>query len=477
MLNIQATDFFEDLKTLFKNSGISTSLVYSQIQKCKFGKLAQDAQTVHNRTSVIKLLVLLKVCNIASVYRCMNSNLKELLPFGKDLLYKVKNSAGINWRSILFRQAYTCMDGIEGGNQQQDGDPVSQPCFILDDTDLPKRGKAIEFIGRIYSHVTQRYQFGFKSMNLAYWSGSHLLHLDFSLHIELGKNGKQGMTNRQLSNRYSKSRNNGSPGHKRACEVLEKKTISAIRMMRRAIATGFQASYILADSWFFSQQLVNFARSENIDLITRPKFNNWNYQYNDKTYTLGNLIKKLRYTEKKKWNKQLKMHHLSVPVIFKGTALTIFFYKEKKRGTPWQAIVTTDRKIGAIQAYRIYQNRWAIEVSYKELKQLLGAGKCQSRDFDAQVADLTFSLMAYNYLSHTKAINQYQSIGWLFQEVSQNWISPNLMQRFWGHLYKVIHRLAQLFDKNVEELLDTVMRKDDFLKEWRHIARTLGAET
>ncbi len=68
--------------------------------------------------------------------------------------------------------------------QEQMDDSTAQPCFILDDTDLPKRGKAIEFIGRIFSHVTHRYGLGFKCMNLAYWSGKHLLHLDFSLHVE-----------------------------------------------------------------------------------------------------------------------------------------------------------------------------------------------------------------------------------------------------------------------------------------------------
>jgi len=372
------------------------------------------------------------------------------------------------------RQAYACLDGVE---IDKSADASSRACFILDDTDLPKKGKTIELIGRIFSHVARSYQLGFKSMNLAYWSGKHLLHLDFSIHIELGKKKDQGMKKKELAKRYSKLRGVTSHGHKRACEAFGKKTESAIRMMRRAIAKGFKASYILADSWFFSAALARFAVSKKISLITRPKFNNWKYEYNEKPYSIGQLVKKLRYNKSKKWNKQLRMHYMIVNVIFKGMEMRLFLYKAEKRGTPWQAIITTDKQIGAIQAYKIYQNRWSIEVSFKELKQLMKFGKCQSTNFDAQISDLTFSLMAYNHLSQIKAVNEYQSIGFLFHEISQHRISPNLMQRFWSQLYAAMQKLAKLIDKNVDELLESIVQNSSFFKEWRQISIALGAET
>jgi DDE family transposase len=372
------------------------------------------------------------------------------------------------------RQAYGCMDGVE---LEDNVDASSRACFILDDTDLPKKGRTIEFIGRIYSHVTGSYQLGFKSMNLAYWSGKHLLHLDFSLHVELGKKRDQGLKKKELARRFSKLRDITSPGHKRACEAFDKKTASSIRMMRRAIAKGFKASYILADSWFFSAALAKFAISKKIGLITRPKFNNWKYEYNGKMYTAGQLVKKLRYHNNKKWNKNLRLHHVSATVLFKGIPMQLFFYKANKRGTPWRAIVSTDTKLGAIQAYKIYQNRWSIEVSFKELKQLMKYGKCQSTNFDAQISDLTFCLMAYNHMSQIKAINEYQSIGFLFKEISQNRISPTLMQRFWNQLYVAMQQLAKLIDKNVDELLDSIVTNNSFFNELRQISIALGAET
>jgi len=171
------------------------------------------------------------------------------------------------------------------------------------------------------------------------------------------------------------------------------------------------------------------------------------------------------------------MHYVTVNVIFKGIEMRLFLYKSEKRGTPWRAIITTDKKIAAIQAYKIYQNRWSIEVSFKELKQLLKFGKCQSTNFDAQISDITFSLMAYNHLSQIKAINEYQSIGYLFHEISQHRISPNLMQRFWTQLYAAMQKLAKLIDKNVDELLESIVHNSSFFKEWRQISIALGTET
>ncbi len=474
MLYQQSTDYFDDLKTLFKNSSGLTSLIFTQIQACSFRKLKQDAQVVYQRQSIIRLLVLLKSANISSVNQCIHSDMSKLLPFCKDVLYKVKNSCQINWRGILMRQAYACMDEVE---MEKSPSASSKACFILDDTDLPKKGRTIELIGRIFSHVTGSYQLGFKSMNLAYWSGKHLLHLDFSLHIELGKKKDQGMKKKELAKRHSKLRDVTSHGHKRACEAFDKKTASAIKMMRRAIAKGFKASYILADSWFFSAALATFAISKKISLITRPKFNNWKYEYNGRPYSIGQLAKKMRYHVSKKWNKQLRMHYVTVKVMFKGIEMQLFFYKADKRGTPWRTIITTDKKVSAIQAYKIYQNRWSIEVSFKELKQLMKFGKCQSTNFDAQISDLTFSLMAYNHLSQIKAVNEYQSIGFLFHEISQNRISPNLMQRFWTQLYVAMQKLAKLIDKNVDELLDSIVQNSSFFKEWRQISIALGTET
>ena len=315
-------------------------------------------------------------------------------------------------------------------------------------------------------------------MNLSYWSGKHLLHVDFSLHIEKGKKGNQGMKSTDLKRRFKKARKDSDPGYVRFREAFVKKTTSAIRMIKRAIKEGFVASYILADSWFFSSELVQFAVSNGLHLISRPKWNNWKYIYEGKSYTLGELIKKLQRQKKYKNSRQLHMKTVTVFVLFQGQPMKLFFYKDNKRGSKWNALITTDKALGAVQAFKVYQNRWSIEVSYKEIKQQhLGYGKCQSRDFDAQISDAALALMAYNQLSHQKAINDYQSIGFLFAEISQDWLKPNFIERFWDRLYQLLVEIAQIVEKDINELLETVMRSDNAIAKLGKISLILTAET
>ncbi len=58
MLSSKANDFFDDLRTLFKNSGETTAIVYAQIRKYSFDRISQDTQTAHCRHSIIRLLTL-----------------------------------------------------------------------------------------------------------------------------------------------------------------------------------------------------------------------------------------------------------------------------------------------------------------------------------------------------------------------------------------------------------------------------------
>lgn len=472
---MQDNNFLEEIGSLFTDSAKSSRIIIDQIRQISLPKVGQDIRAVHARGSIIKLLILFKLMAIPSINKIKVLDLDKLIPFGKDVLYKVKNSPLINWRKLLLYQSFRCMQDINVDIKAND--PWARPCFIIDDSDMHKTGKFIELIGRVFSHVSGKYPLGFKSMNLSYWSGKHLLHVDFSLHIEKGKKGNQGMKSTDLKRRFKKARKDSDPGYVRFREAFVKKTTSAIRMIKRAIKEGFVASYILADSWFFSSELVQFAVSNGLHLISRPKWNNWKYIYEGKSYTLGELIKKLQRQKKYKNSRQLHMKTVTVFVLFQGQPMKLFFYKDNKRGSKWNALITTDKALGAVQAFKVYQNRWSIEVSYKEIKQHLGYGKCQSRDFDAQISDAALALMAYNQLSHQKAINDYQSIGFLFAEISQDWLKPNFIERFWDRLYQLLVEIAQIVEKDINELLETVMRSDNAIAKLSKISLILTAET
>ncbi len=64
---------------------------------------------------------------------------------------------------------------------------------------------------------------------------------------------------------------------------------------------------------------------------------------------------------------------------------------------------------------------------FKESKQNLLLGKSQSQDFDAQIADITLSLIRYIFLSYYEKTHYGMTIGEIFRELSQASIKENLL--------------------------------------------------
>ena len=80
----------------------------------------------------------------------------------------------------------------------------------------------------------------------------------------------------------------------------------------------------------------------------------------------------------------------------------------------------------------IYATRWTIEVFFKEMKQHLRLGQCQSRDFDAQIAHVTTCCILYTFLAYLRRIEAYQSLGALFEGIVAELVEKNLAQRLWA---------------------------------------------
>jgi len=380
---------------------------------------------------------------------------------GKDVIYSMLNSDWINWRKLLYGQIEDNMSELEHPKSTTQSHQV--PCLILDDTDIPKRGKCIEWIGKIFSHLNHQYLLGFKALHVACWTGNTLVHLDFSLHVEMGKKNTQGISSKQASKRFSKQRNQSSHAYKRESELHETKIHCAIKMISQAVANKLTFKYILFDSWFFNKRMISTIFELGSLFITRPKLNHWKYFHKGKHYTIGELIKKYKNNKHRKYSRKLSLYYLSIPVEFGGIQLSLLLYKPKVRGAKWQILISNDVGINAIKAYEIYRTRWAIEVSFKELKQNLNYGKCQSRNFAAQIAHTTISLLTYNYLSLIKAVNEHQTIGGLFSEIKANTITPNVMVMFWGQVFEFLKKFAKTIETSVDFLIEKFIHDNDFL--------------
>jgi hypothetical protein len=405
---------------------------------------------------------MVKIHSINSVHQLFTHDFSKIISCGKDVFYSIKNNTKINWRQVLSKQCVQCYQELRPPDlNAKSSDHV--PCLIADDTDIVKRGKCMEMIGKIFSHVRGKYPLGYKTLVLSYWTGKTVLHVDFTTHIEVRKDGMQGMTKKEIKNRYSKIRKAGSHGAVRIQECVDKKTTALIKMLKRSLQTPLSAKYLLADSWFFNSELVQYISTTTLHLITRPKLNNWKYGVNRKEYTIKELIRKYRNHKLRKYSRKLNMYTVTLEVTFKGEQIKLYLYKPKKRGSSWQVLVSTHRSLTAIKAYEIYKNRWAIEVSFKELKQHLQFGKCQSRDFVGQIADQTICLLTYNLLSTYKCKNEHETLGALFSQIKQHCISPTIMQKFWNTINKVINKISTAIQIDAEKLLEIICENPNLL--------------
>jgi len=71
------------------------------------------------------------------------------------------------------------------------------------------------------------------------------------------------------------------------------------------------------------------------------------------------------------------------------------------------------------------------QVFFKETKQYLKLGACQSRDFDAQIAHITTCYVLYTLLAYFRRVNAYDSLDGLFAEIKDDLIEKNVAERLW----------------------------------------------
>lgn len=65
------------------------------------------------------------------------------------------------------------------------------------------------------------------------------------------------------------------------------------------------------------------------------------------------------------------------------------------------------------------------------IKQHLKFGKCQSQDFDAQISHVTTTYILYVFLAYFRRVNDYETLGGLFEHVKDEMIEKNLAERLW----------------------------------------------
>lgn len=120
----------------------------------------------------------------------------------------------------------------------------------------------------------------------------------------------------------------------------------------------------------------------------------------------------------------------------------------------WRVILTTDLSQSFEQAYEIYARRWNIEVFFKDCKQHLRLGQCQSHTLNAQIAATTISMIQYNLLATAKRFECYESFGALFKAAGVGATEATVTQRIWFVINELITKIASFFNVDEEILID-----------------------
>jgi hypothetical protein len=462
MLRNKDTTILSEISDFFTTSekaiiSICRALNSMQVSEKLFSQT--DACNVKYR-SVDKLILLLlfPFFEIKDAAHFGGSALHKIISCGKDVFYRMLNDSSIDWRSICYKLTMRLLKTTTANCEPQEN--KSPSCLIIDDTDLHKTGRHIEFIGRIFSHVTKTSILGFKGLVMLFHDGKSTFALDASLHCEKGKNQKKpyGLTPTQSKERYSKKRENQSIAKKRAQECFATKIDSMISMIRLAITKGIRFDYLLVDSWFTCFELVQFIKARKIDcnLLGMIKMGITKYSFRGSLLSAKQIVDYSKRKKQLKRSRKLGYSYIDCIVDFQGIKVKLFFCKTSHKGN-WHGLLTTNLELSFDQAYKIYSTRWAIEVFFKESKQHLGLGKCQSQDFDAQIANITISMLQYNILSVAKRFSHYETLGELFRSANADIIELTISERIWLIIIEIIALLADLFDVDTEVLMEKII--------------------
>lgn len=131
------TAFFDNIKKVLEQSGTINLLFLQYISKLNLNQLSFDSRCWYSRDCILRFMLLSKFLQLENVNRYVDSQWKKILNIGKDVFYKVRNSPMINWRNILYHQSLTSIEGIRIDDSK---DSSAVPCFVIDDTDLPREG-------------------------------------------------------------------------------------------------------------------------------------------------------------------------------------------------------------------------------------------------------------------------------------------------------------------------------------------------
>lgn len=174
----------EEIKGKFKDSWLGSDYLTSHLEILGFNKIKRRFNSCKKAgisfEDLIRVLLILPIIGLKTIHSLTSKKENNISSACKDSYYRLLANQNINWRSFLmsFVKEYLIKDSSFSKPEK----PIK--CLIFDDTDIPKTGKTIEGISKIFNHVNKSFYLGFKLLVAGYWNGSVFIPVDFSFHRE-----------------------------------------------------------------------------------------------------------------------------------------------------------------------------------------------------------------------------------------------------------------------------------------------------
>ena len=353
------------------------------IKELQIGKLMRKSNITKScgvsAYEVFQFLLLL-VFQGRNLFRFLNSKRKEQA-VSKNTYYRFLNDTSFNWTKFLLLLAAKVTSAFSRLTR-----PERVKVFVLDDSVVKRnRSKAVELLARVYDHVEHKYQKGFTLLTLGWSDGYSFVPVGFTL-----------LSSAKKSNRYqeiSDKIDHRTNGYKTRKESMFAKPDAAILLIQRALAAGIRADYVLMDTWFTTEPMLEKILGTGMDAIGMVKQLKQRYNYRGKAYTLPELCRFVRFDNNKNIFGSI---HATTKT---GIPVKIVVVRNHNKKSERLYLLSTDCSLSDAEIVRIYGNRWSIECFFKASKSFLKLGtEFQSRTYDAMVSHTAIVFTRYTIL-------------------------------------------------------------------------------
>jgi hypothetical protein len=438
----------DEIKKVLEDHSYPIDLIICKLlKKFKFNFICNAVGAVKEQgysvTEIINLMILIPLMLLRSVNAYVCSEFSGVIQMQKDTIYRLKNSENMPWRRILLSVSKKFQKLVEDENEVKN----LVTAFIVDDTTDSKTGQVIENISYVHDHASGKNcsKLGFKDLFLGYHDGKSMIPLDFSIHKE------KELSKKKRKEQYKKEVSKNTEGFKRRAEATVDKITNSISMIKRAVKNGFLPKYTLVDAWFTSHKFINEIRAIKngaIHVVGGMKRDKRLYEYQGGNLNAKALLTTLRAQGQEKRNKSWNIRYFEVVVNYEGIGLVKLYFCRFPYQKEWRLFISTDTSLSLTKMLEVYSIRWTIEVMFKELKQYLGFGKCQSRDFDAQIAHVTTSCILFILLTYSKRIEDYTTLEGILAMVQQEVAERTLAERIWSIFQDLLEAVINIISQN-----------------------------